>query len=191
MSNKSRNRKIAVRAELEKVPDGSLADLVKVSAPEIARKLDPRAIRLLGSQQVTEVMQHSVTATMFSGPLPPPEQLAKFEATLPGCAERILQMAEKQAEHRQRLEMIVIPEQQKQSGRGQIFGFWIGITGIAGAAVTGTVGEGMAAALAAVAIAGGALGVLTVSFIWGKAEQKKQLADKTLPANRSRSSATM
>lgn len=36
----------------------------------------------------------------FSGPLPHPEILAKYEDILPGAATRILEMAEEQANHR-------------------------------------------------------------------------------------------
>lgn len=41
-----------------------------------------------------------VQATAFSGPLPPPQVLAQYESILPGSANRILSMAEKQSEHR-------------------------------------------------------------------------------------------
>ena len=40
----------------------------------------------------------------WSGPLPPPAELQAYENALPGCAERIVAMAESQAQHRQRLE---------------------------------------------------------------------------------------
>lgn len=36
----------------------------------------------------------------FRGPLPPPSTLAQYEETLPGSAERLMTMAEVQAEHR-------------------------------------------------------------------------------------------
>lgn len=36
----------------------------------------------------------------FSGPLPPPQILGQYDQVLPGAAERILQMAEKQQNHR-------------------------------------------------------------------------------------------
>jgi len=41
---------------------------------------------------------------IHSGPLPPPQDFAEYEQTLPGVADRILSMAEKQAGHRQALE---------------------------------------------------------------------------------------
>ncbi|PIQ30327.1 MAG: hypothetical protein COS35_13425 [Zetaproteobacteria bacterium CG02_land_8_20_14_3_00_50_9] len=37
---------------------------------------------------------------MHSGPLPAPEDFAKYENILPGAAERILSMAENEARHR-------------------------------------------------------------------------------------------
>lgn len=36
----------------------------------------------------------------FSGPLPRPEDLEKYDNIVPGAAERILQMAEKEMQHR-------------------------------------------------------------------------------------------
>ncbi len=44
----------------------------------------------------------------YSGPLPHPAILEKFEQILPGSAERILKMAESQSEHRQCIEKVVI-----------------------------------------------------------------------------------
>ncbi|MFN7543319.1 MAG: DUF2335 domain-containing protein [Acidobacteriota bacterium] len=40
----------------------------------------------------------------FSGPLPPPSVLRDYEEFVPGSAERIIAMAEKQGDHRRRLE---------------------------------------------------------------------------------------
>ncbi len=48
-------------------------------------------------------MQQSVYSE-FSGPLPHPEILAKYENVFPGAAERIFQMAENQANHRRSME---------------------------------------------------------------------------------------
>jgi len=45
----------------------------------------------------------SIVAT-HSGPLPPPSVLKGYESVLPGAAERILCMAEKQADHRRGME---------------------------------------------------------------------------------------
>ena len=60
---------------------------------------------------------------MYSGPIPPPEALARYEEIQPGAADRILKMAEKQQEHRMVLETKAIGGQVDQSKRGQLFGF--------------------------------------------------------------------
>lgn len=68
----------------------------------------------------------------FSGPLPPPEVLAKYEDVFPGAAERIFQMAENQAQHRRSLERISLKLASRDSLLGIITGFIIAIAGIAG-----------------------------------------------------------
>lgn len=47
-------------------------------------------------------------AAHYSGPIPPPEMLEKYNQIIPGAAERILKMAEDQSAHRQYLEKKVI-----------------------------------------------------------------------------------
>ncbi len=75
-----------------------------------------------GTREKTSIIRR-IVSEHFSGPLPPPEVMKRYEEILPGSAERILKMAENQSEHRMSLEKIVIPRQQKESARGQIFGF--------------------------------------------------------------------
>jgi uncharacterized membrane protein len=45
---------------------------------------------------------------MFQGPLPPPEILARYNDVVPGCADRIISMAERQQSHRHNLERKVV-----------------------------------------------------------------------------------
>jgi len=54
----------------------------------------------------------------YSGPLPPPEDFASYERTLPGSMNKILELTEKQVDHRIDYEKKEI----KQDGRGQILG---------------------------------------------------------------------
>ena len=49
-----------------------------------------------------------IQSIQFSGPLPHPQLMAEYEKCLPGAADRILQMAEKQQGHRFGLENSVI-----------------------------------------------------------------------------------
>lgn len=64
-----------------------------------------------------------IRSEMYSGPIPSPEALARYEEIQPGAADRILKMAEKQQEHRMALETKAIGGQVDQSKRGQLFGF--------------------------------------------------------------------
>jgi len=49
---------------------------------------------------------HSIIAqqSSFSGPIPPPQFLEKYNEIVPGSAEIIINMAKDQSEHRQSLE---------------------------------------------------------------------------------------
>ena len=48
-----------------------------------------------------------VTET-FSGPLPHPDLLRKYDSTMPGSAERIFRYVEQEAEHRRVLELTAL-----------------------------------------------------------------------------------
>jgi len=50
----------------------------------------------------------SQSRTIFSGPLPHPDILAKYDQVVPGTAARLIETAQKQGEHRMDLEKTVI-----------------------------------------------------------------------------------
>lgn len=62
-----------------------------------------------------------------TGPIPSANELKKYEEILPGAADRILTMAEKQAMHRQKLETAVVSSNVENSKRGQYFAFVISV----------------------------------------------------------------
>jgi uncharacterized membrane protein len=64
----------------------------------------------------------------WKGPLPPPQLLAKYDEIMPGLADRLTKMAELQLVHRTELEKNAIPEDQRQSKRGQLFAFILALT---------------------------------------------------------------
>ena len=57
----------------------------------------------------------TATATSFEGPIPPPQVLQQYNSIVPGAAERILLMAEKQSDHRMDLEKRVVYSNVKKS----------------------------------------------------------------------------
>ncbi|HVA50222.1 MAG TPA: DUF2335 domain-containing protein [Pirellulales bacterium] len=94
-----------------------------------------------------------VTTTSYSGPVPPPALLREYNDIVPGAAERIMAMAEKQSAHRIDLESTVVKGDSRRSWVGLWLGFvvslaiigaglWVALSGAptAGAAIiTGTI----------------------------------------------------
>ena len=65
----------------------------------------------------------AVEAAAFTGPLPPPSMFNHYNEVLPGSAERILRMAEKEQEHRTTWESEVLRVGARDSLIGQALGF--------------------------------------------------------------------
>lgn len=59
----------------------------------------------------------------YSGPLPQPSDMAKYEEVVPGAAERILKMAEKEQDKRHEKEEKEMRLKAKLALRGQSIGF--------------------------------------------------------------------
>jgi uncharacterized membrane protein len=126
----------------------------------------------------------SIQAEMrqWSGPLPNPEALERYNQIVPTAAERIIRMAETQHEHRLVIEKEVVDSNIDSQKLGTILGFIIVMTAILGGvflAYSGKETSGLAAIVTALV---GLAGV----FVYGKIEQKKDLANKTQAITKSR-----
>ena len=124
----------------------------------------------------TKYIQQQQHVTIRSAPLPPPEELIKYNEVIENGAERILKMAELQQQHRMKLEEKVISTQLKESLRGQIFGFLIGMSGIIGSLLIANNGFETAGSI----IGGTSLVGLVSVFVLGKRNQKKNLEQKDI-----------
>jgi len=99
------------------------ADFVNGLPPQFQEALrDPR-----GNQQIMSIFSAAFSASMYAGPLPPPEQLRAYEEVLPGSADRILKMAENQADHRQTIEKVAVSGGNRRSWWGLWTGFAISV----------------------------------------------------------------
>lgn len=110
----------------------------------------------------------------FSGPLPPPEVLERYNQAMPGLAERIISMAEQQAKHRQQLETTVVNSNAFVQKVGPFLGFIVAMTAVGGGIyliLQGKDGYGLAAII-------GALASLAGVFIYGKKKQRTELDNK-------------
>ena len=155
--------------------------MAKSRKPEQPDKSSPSA----GSSPLTS----AVTATMpivysaqiahmqASGPLPHPDVLRQYEDVSPGLVERIVKMAEDEAEHRRNIEMQIIDVQsrdqkayRKSELLGQVFGLLIGLSAITGAVVCAVNHAQIAAAFIGTS---GVTGLVT-AFIMGRTLLMKQ-----------------
>lgn len=112
----------------------------------------------------------------FSGPLPPPEALAQYNDVIPGAAERILAMAEKQQLHRQKLELEVIRSNINAQRLGVLLGFFIALTATGGGIYLIANGQSVGGLVSILAT----LVALVGTFIYGKKEAKSIRTQKKL-----------
>jgi len=80
----------------------------------------------------TAVSGQHLELRQWSGPLPPAADLAAYDAVVPGCAERIVAMAESEQKHRHHLEDTVLTSDSRRSWAG-LLGMFI----LAGMAIAG------------------------------------------------------
>ncbi|WP_444878207.1 DUF2335 domain-containing protein [Citrobacter koseri] len=87
---------------------------------------------LLESGKFQAMVSHE---TSFSGPLPPPEIIRDYDKILPGGAERIFAMAEKEQAHRHNIDSTAVNGAISKDKRGQWMGFSIAVIILAIASV--------------------------------------------------------
>lgn len=124
-------------------------------AGEVERHEDPDTDPGSSANHVVQISQG-----MFSGPLPPPQALQGYEDTLPGAAERILHMAEKEQTHRHEFDSELTRSVTRQQERGQILAFILGAGALGLAAFmvhSGHPGYAIATTIAAIGTLAGAL----------------------------------
>src|SRR5258706_3561166 len=71
----------------------------------------------------TTKVSRQLIATRYIGPIPPAEELLKYEKACPAAADRIIAMAENQAKHRQGLEAKVIGSNVQNEKEGMRLAF--------------------------------------------------------------------
>ena len=95
--------------------------------------------------------------------------LAQYEGVFPGCAERIVKMAESQSEHRQHLEKTVIEGNVKAEKRSSIFAFFLGAIAILGGIILIGFGKDVQGLVAIITAIVSLVGV----FFYGRWRQEK------------------
>jgi uncharacterized membrane protein len=138
-----------------------------------------KALERAESQQRSQLQQQIIASqvSFWSGPLPAPEVLREYDSVVPGSADRIIAMAERQSDHRRNLESIAISGGNLRATMGSIFGFVIGMAAIIVGYLLVTNGQ---------EIGGYSTMLLTVTalvgvFVYGRRTSRQELARKTVP----------
>lgn len=115
-----------------------------------------------------------VEGTVFQGPLPHPEILAGYDRVLPGAADRIIKMAEKNQLHRHALEAKVIPAGVVGERLAQILAFILYLATLASGTYLVSTGKDTAGLTEMLA----STGVFAGLYIKGQIEKKRELRGK-------------
>ena len=113
----------------------------------------------------------------FSGPMPHPELLGQYELLCPGSADRIIRMAEQEAEHRRSAENKIIEAQIKDRNKqysesrcGQLCALVITLAALGAGVYTASIGHEIAGSIIGV----GGIGGIVTTFILGRHRQPEE-----------------
>jgi uncharacterized membrane protein len=145
------------------------------SSAEIDLREDesPTEVARVDGEVRTEV-RHLVQEMLvgWAGPMPPPGAVREFEQILPGSAERILALAERQVDHRHRLETKAASSAIRIEERGQWIGATIAVLAIlVGGFLVFTDHDGVGFSMVITAIGG-----LLAAAIFGRRSQTRDLS---------------
>lgn len=122
------------------------------------------------SSEVRRQIHAIARSELFSGPLPPPQVLEKYNQVVPGAADRIIAMAESQSKHRQDLELKVITADIRSAKLGLWFGLIIGLTAIIGGVSCIIMGGEIGGSV----IGGTGITGLVGVFVYGSTQRRKE-----------------
>jgi len=126
-----------------------------------AKPIDPKS----------PAMMRRIMTSEFQGPLPPPAYLAKYNEIHPGLADRIVKLAEGEAEHRRKMETTVLAAQiadsratDNEARCGQICALIITIASLIAGSYTAMHGHEIAGSILGV----GGIGGIVTTFVLGR-----------------------
>jgi len=136
-------------------------------------------------QKIISAVQQQIKTEQFQGPIPSPKILAGYEQLLPGAADRILTMAEKEENHRHAMDKMSLTaetdglkNEANDTKRGQYCGLIIGITAILAGTYTSVNGFPWAGSFIG---AGGVIGLVSAFIVGRKNSNENQDTKKATP----------
>lgn len=129
-------------------------------------------------EEVYALLQQTVEtkSELFAGPLPHPDTLMGYKEIDNTFPDRIMSMAEKDADHHRKMEERIIIENFNSNKRGMNFGFFLSITAIGLGAWLISIGKD---AYGIAAIITPLVGIAS-AFIYGKKENQKNNNDNNI-----------
>jgi uncharacterized membrane protein len=131
------------------------------------------------SQQLIGVKQMRLSTSFHVGPIPPADELAKYNQIIANGADRIMTLAENQSKHRIAIEAHVIEKKTDLYSRGQICAVLVSFLGITCGTACVLSGHDVAGAI----IAGTPLVSIVSAFLYNKEKQSAELKNKRPPEN--------
>lgn len=120
------------------------------------------------------VRREMTIAESFSGPLPPPHVLTQYNQAAPDAANRILTMAEEQAQHRQRMEWFSLTRDSRRADLGLVVGAVVAISFLGGSVWLGLAGHDWLAGI----LGGATIVSLVTVFVTGSAARRNERLQK-------------
>lgn len=150
----------------EKGSPTSAADVERVSEIEA---IDP-VLQQLPSEQREAIIAVVERQLSHSGPLPPPAQLREYDAVLPGLAERIVRLTEREQEHRHQIVDLTVRRSARLRDRGQLLGMLALVLVLAFGGLLIWAGQPATAGAVAIALV---IGVVSIFVIGRRADLKE------------------
>lgn len=139
-----------------------------MSAKTLQRRqaLEPKNLRQADKPDGANQTMLALSAQQtFVGPIPHPDVLKGYEEISTGFADRIITMAEKQSEHRMKMESEKIHAESRDSSRGVWFAFILGIGSLAAATAIALTGQNAASSIGGSLLGITGIGSIAVTFI--------------------------
>lgn len=121
--------------------------------------------------KVISIIEQVVEEEVFSGPAPHPRMLAEYDLALPGSANRVLTIAEKEQSHRHWWEKVALVAEIGLNYLGQILGFLVSLALMYGAFKSAEINQPV---VACAFLAASAVGMVSV-FVTGR---RPKMAEK-------------
>jgi uncharacterized membrane protein len=109
-------------------------------------------------------------AEHFSGPIPPPEILERYNTVYPGAAQIILEAFKVQGDHRRSLETMVVKQGKRDSLLGLVFAFILGLATVTGSVICIIYDHQIAGTL----LGGAGLTSLVGTFVYGTRSRRHE-----------------